>query len=303
MNDSVERYAETREIRPWYAGMLGLLVPGMGQVYTGRLTLAIRWFVVYGVAAIALGILVAPLSFLGGLLWLIAILTIRIAALVEAAVFAARNQSVVRQSYNQARYHFGILIAAQLILLASVQPVRQLGMEAFRIPTGGMENALLVGDYIVVDNRPGYTPQGGDVIVFKFPLNRQLNYVKRCVAVGGQTVEIRERELFVDGQRVMEPPTVIFTRPQPAPEGVRERGIFGPDGAIWNHDHWGPMTVPEGNCLVLGDNRDNSADSRYWGFVPQSDVRGKVAYLYFSFDKHAGRFGAVRWSRIGKKVG
>jgi len=283
--------------------MLGLLIPGMGQVYTGRLTLAIRWFVVYGVAAIALGIFVAPLSFPGGLLWLIAILTIRIAASVEAAVFAARTRRIVLQPYNRASYHFGILILGYLILLASVLPVRQWGMEAFRIPTGGMENALLVGDYIVVDNRPGYTPQGGDVIVFRYPLDRRLNYVKRCVAVGGQTVEIRARELWVDGQRAMAAPTITFTRLEPFPKGTRERGIFSLDGANWNRDHWGPMTVPEGKCFVLGDNRDNSADSRYWGFLPRADVRGHVAYRYFSFDKHAGGFGAIRWSRIGRKVG
>jgi len=206
--------------------------------------------------------------------------------------------------------------------------IRVTTVEAFRIPTGSMEDTLLVGDFLLV-NKFVYgirTPdwigipftkfgfslpstrlpgprhvEPGDIIVFKYPLDPSLNYIKRCVAGPGQVVEVRNRELFVDGVRFPDPPRSKFTSKTPLPQDVRERGIFAPAGARWNRDNYGPLTVPPEHYFVMGDNRDSSADSRYWGFLNEKDIVGRALVIYFSWNKHAPLhkfYEKIRWNRI-----
>ena len=167
--------------------------------------------------------------------------------------------------------------------------IRVTTVEAFRIPTGSMEDTLLVGDFLLVNKfiygirtpdwigvpftKIGFhisstrlpslsDPEVGDVVVFRFPQKPDLNYVKRCVAVGGQTVEIRNKILYVDGEPSEFAKFTKFTRKQILKKGVGERGIYSPYGRPWNHDNFGPITIPEDQYFMMGDNRDNSADSR-----------------------------------------
>ncbi|NUO18272.1 signal peptidase I [bacterium] len=214
-------------------------------------------------------------------------------------------------------------------LIIMVFFIRVTTVEAFRIPTGSMENTLLVGDFLLV-NKFVYgirTPdwigipfteigfsipstrlpapsevKPGDIVVFKYPLDRNLNYIKRCVAGPGQTVEIRDRQVYVDGKVWPNPPESKFTGPAPIRAGIGEPEIVRRWGASWNHDNFGPVTVPEGHYFMMGDNRDNSADSRYWGFLPESDIVGKALIIYFSWDKNQGLskiYKSIRFNRIG----
>ncbi|MCL4304415.1 signal peptidase I [bacterium] len=207
--------------------------------------------------------------------------------------------------------------------------IRVTTVEAFRIPTGSMENTLLVGDFLLVNKfvygirtpdwvgipftdigfslpstrlpAPGKV-ESGDIVVFKYPLDRSLNYIKRCIAGPGQTIEIRDRQVYVDGTVFENPPHSKFTSPSPLRAGLAERGIFNPRGEPWNHDNFGPLTVPDGHYFVMGDNRDNSADSRYWGFLPENDIVGKALIIYFSWDKNRSLsefYRSIRYSRIG----
>lgn len=210
--------------------------------------------------------------------------------------------------------------------------IRVTTVEAFRIPTGSMENTLLVGDFLLVNkfvygirtpdwlgvpftdigfSFPSYRFPGprsvksGDIIVFKYPGDRTLNYIKRCVATPGQILEVRNKQLYVDGEIFENPPESKFLSRSRVKRGIRERGIFGPKGNSWNHDNYGPITIPEGKYFVMGDNRDNSADSRYWGFLPEEDVVGKALLIYFSFDKHTRLnefYKFVRWERLGNWI-
>jgi len=207
--------------------------------------------------------------------------------------------------------------------------IRVTTVEAFRIPTGSMENTLLVGDFLLVNKfiygirTPDWigipftdigfsipstrlpapsSVKAGDIVVFKYPLDRTLNYIKRCVAVPGQVVEIRSRQLYIDGVPFENPPESKFTGPRPIQAGLAERGIFSPRGEPWNHDNYGPLTVPDGHYFMMGDNRDNSADSRYWGFLPEEDIVGKALIIYFSWDKNRAIsefYKSVRFGRIG----
>lgn len=219
-----------------------------------------------------------------------------------------------------------------ITLILMVFFIRVTTAEAFRIPTGSMEDTLLVGDFLLVNKfvygirtpdwigipftRVGFTVPSvrlpgprkvrqGDIIVFKYPLDTKLNYIKRCIATPGQTVEIRSRQLYVDGMPFENPPRSKFTNSAPLPPNIRERGIFGPADAKWNHDNYGPLKVPEGHYFVMGDNRDNSADSRYWGFLREEDVVGQALVIYLSWNKNAPAkrfYEMIRWNRMARMI-
>lgn len=186
------------------------------------------------------------------------------------------------------------LLVAILIFLV----VRTFAFQAFRIPTSSMEQTLLPGDFLFVNKfaygaelpftdfrLPGYAkPKRGDIIVFQFPKDPKQDYIKRCIAVEGQTVEVRNKQIFVDGQLLDESYT-IFRDPH-VQSDVR--------------DNMAPFKVPPGHLWMMGDNRDASYDSRYWGPVDMKLVRGKAWVTYFSWDKtrHLPRFGRMfHWIR------
>lgn len=255
--------------------------------------------------------------------------------------------------------------------------------EAYRIPTGSMENTLLVGDFLLVTKftygattprnvpftdwrlpyfkLPGFKdPERGDIIVFDFPGDKDeleskevVNYIKRCVGLAGDTIHIVGKKLFVNGVEFPDPPHVVYdkvTRPQNF-----TNGRIYPKSAPWNEDYYGPIRVPkkgdkikldaanfdswrmfalkEGHTIqigaggtvtsdgaalpdneytvernylfMMGDNRNNSLDSRYWGFMPEENVVGQAFMLYWSWDANISftdffkLLGSIRWGRIG----
>ena len=193
----------------------------------------------------------------------------------------ARTKSAVRE------YVEAIVLA---IILTVV--IRGLVIQAFRIPTGSMEDTLQVGDFLFV-NKMIYgseidigwqgqrfvyfrfpairEPKPGDIIVFRFPEDPARDFIKRCVAVGGQQVEIRDKVLFVDG-KPRDEPYVSHKDPRVL---TRETA----------RDNFGPYVVPQGHLFMMGDNRDNSHDSRFWGALPRSLVKGQAMILYWSWDE------------------
>jgi signal peptidase I len=177
-----------------------------------------------------------------------------------------------------------------------------------------MENTLLVGDYILVDKFGPFTyyPQPGDLVVFKYPWNPKLwrypadpniEYIKRCVAVGGQTVEIINKKLYVDGEPFPEPPAVKHMDPYILSRADKSYPVFQQD--LGSLDNFGPVKVPPNSYFMLGDNRDNSSDSRDWGFVPQENIRGKAGIIYLSWNSQVPSHALsrkIRWSRLGKMI-
>ncbi|MBS1903623.1 MAG: signal peptidase I [Bacteroidetes bacterium] len=274
------------------------------------------------------------------------------------------------------------LLVAGVIALV----IRSFMFQAFRIPTGSMKNTLLVGDYLFVNelaygfHTPKYLPltnwkiphfgfnyrdvKQGDVIVFEYPGDRDLvepkeknvNYIKRCIAVAGDTLEVRDKQVYVNGKEFKNPPNSRYNFP-PLPKGHPEEGIFPRGNTTWNHDNYGPIRIPkkgdvialssanidawsvfiqreghscecgadgsvtidgkkvtsytvERNYLwMMGDNRDDSADSRYWGFCPVDNVIGSSMFIYWSWYNPPGDTGDgydpeepqnlhVRWNRL-----
>jgi signal peptidase I len=191
------------------------------------------------------------------------------------------------------------IIIAVLIALF----IRTFVVQAFKIPSSSMESTLLVGDYILVNKfiygiRIPYTaikffqfkkPRRGDVIVFIFPLDPSKDFIKRVIGTEGEKVEIMHNKIYIN-DRPIEDPWGHFAR-KALPEYIRRMENFG------------PVVVPKDSLFVLGDNRDNSEDSRFWGFLRANAVLGKAFIIYFSWDWNAENLlDKVRWSRIGKLI-
>ena len=171
--------------------------------------------------------------------------------------------------------------------------IRTFVVQAFKIPSPSMVPTLLVGDHILVNKfLYGFRvpfgdgrimefkePKRGDVVVFKYPKNRKLDFIKRCIAVEGETIEVRAKQIIIDGKPIDDLHGVFYS----------DDGSF-----LKGRDTFGPVTVPEGKLFFMGDNRDNSNDSRFWGFVDKADVKGKAMVIYWSWNK------AKKWPRFSR---
>jgi signal peptidase I len=163
-------------------------------------------------------------------------------------------------------------------------------VQAFQIPTGSMEPTLLVGDFLLVNKLVYTTPATSieravlprkdigrqDIVVFKYPNELSKDFVKRVIALEGETVEIRDKQVFINGTAIDDPHKVH------GDEHVNSKDDFYQYDDIIR-DNFRPVVVPAGHCFVMGDNRDNSMDSRYWGFLPMSYIKGKPWIIYFSY--------------------
>ena len=199
--------------------------------------------------------------------------------------------------------------------------IRAFGVEAFKIPTTSMENTLLAGDFLLV-NKTAYgvevpgaglrlpamrEPRRGDVIVFNPPHDHTKSYVKRVVGAPLDTLEMRDKILHRNGLPVAEPYARYLDGHGDAVHpgmGWQSHHLIASTGRGRHpsRDNWGPLVVPQGRYFVLGDNRDNSEDSRYWGFVDRASIRGRPWFVYFSFDPAASWPRAVRWDRLGRAI-
>jgi signal peptidase I len=187
---------------------------------------------------------------------------------------------------STAREYFESIVVAVILALF----IRTFVVQAFKIPTGSMEENLLIGDHLLV-NKFVYGPTAssleetllpidtisrGNVIVFKYPVEPERDFIKRVIGLPGETVEVRERKVYINGTAIDEPyahyllPASSADYHEVTSFDVRER--------------YGPVTVPADHYFVMGDNRDNSQDSRYWGFLPRSLVKGRALVIYWSYE-------------------
>jgi len=200
-----------------------------------------------------------------------------------------KRKSTIRE------YAEAILIALLLALF-----IRTFVVQAFKIPSGSMKNTLLIGDHILVNKfiygiknpfsgstwMPVKQPQRKDIIVFRYPVNPSQDYIKRVIGIPGDRIEVKDKKVYVNDALLDEDYT-IFLDNKIIPGNVQSR------------DNMPPVTVPEGSLFVMGDNRDNSYDSRFWNFVELKAVKGKAFILYWSWNKENT---SVRWNRIGDLI-
>jgi signal peptidase I len=214
---------------------------------------------------------------------------------------AAGMPAVVPRRKSQLREYAEALGVALLLALA----IRTFVVQAFKIPSGSMLPTLEIGDHILVNKflygprleipltqmslgqLPGIRkPKAGDVVVFIWPKDRSKDFIKRVIATEGQTIEVRDRQVFIDGKPWDDPHATWMAQKRTSAPGAAG-------------DNYGPYTVPKDHVFVMGDNRDQSYDSRFWGAVPMSDIKGQALVIYWSWD---GPDRWVRWDRLGRLV-
>jgi signal peptidase I len=203
------------------------------------------------------------------------------------------KKSVLRE------YTESLVIAVVLALF-----VRTWVFQAFKIPTGSMEPNLLVGDHLIVNKMmfsptasaleravlPMRTITRGDIIVFKYPEEPERDFIKRVIGLPGDRLELRRKVLYINGEPLTEPYAHLS---EPASDSPGVTGDL--------REFYGPVTVPQGQYFMMGDNRDNSQDSRYWGFLPEHYVKGRALFIYFSFAEGESMthvLSGTRWERL-----
>ena len=186
---------------------------------------------------------------------------------------------------STAREYFESIVVAVILALF----IRTFVVQAFKIPTGSMEENLLIGDHLLV-NKFVFGPTAsaaekavlpiadikrGDVLVFKYPVEPERDFIKRVIGLPGETVEVKERKIYVNGAVVDDSHAHYLL---PATSDYHEVTSFDV------RERYGPVTVPPNQYFVMGDNRDNSQDSRYWGFLPRDLVKGRALVIYWSYE-------------------
>ena len=238
-----------------------------------------------------------------------------------------RALELANKRRTSGKLHFFMHWAKVIVLsLALFVVIRAFGVEAFKIASGSMEHTLFEGDFLLINKLvygagiPGsraklpalHPPRNGDVIVFTYPVDPTLNYIKRIVGSPGDTVEMRDALLIRNGKPVNE--DYVQRSPEEADQTDDDfrwqKAYLAGNAAISTYhpsrNNWGPLVVPPHDYFVLGDNRDNSSDSRYWGFVADSLVRGQPIVVYYSYAPDTGDrldwLTRLRWKRFGEIV-
>lgn len=214
---------------------------------------------------------------------------------MESSAAGVIKPSEIREKSKTREYVESILWAIVLALI-----IRTCVVQSFKIPSGSMEDTLLIGDCLFVNKfvygiKVPFTdlrlpslrdPQRGDVVVFKYPEDRSKDFIKRLVGVPGDEIEVRDKRLYVNGI------------PEQNPRAVHKDQQVLPR-ALTKRDNFGPVRVPANAYFVMGDNRDHSYDSRFWGFVSNSDLVGHAFIKYWSWNQDNWQ---VRWQRIGRLI-
>ena len=242
--------------------------------------------------SIIVSILLFILSLLAFLLWAFLRAFGPIGSIIGALIIVAALAGSVLIIKTKFEISFprsiGVFVACLLLFSCVHLFFKEFVVQAYKIPSRGMEPTILKGDFFLV-NKYIYQliePETGDIIVFPFPEDTSKDFIQRVVGVEGDEIEIIDKQVYVNQQKLLES-YVINTDPVIIPKDARPR------------DNLGPLTVPPNSLFVLGDNRDHSYDSRFWGFVDRRQVKGKASLIYWSWSQDDSR---VRRERIGVSI-
>lgn len=284
--------------KKYIACLLTFATVGLGHIYAGEPK-----------KGIGLYLLTLGFSFLMSIIFLIApriALILLIIGVIALFIYILRDvlnivklksQSYIKKNYNKWYVYLLIIFLTSFIIGPLLKET--LGIKSYKIPSGAMEPTLLIGDHISI-NKFIYgisipfidkkilqfkKPERGDLVVFIYPEDSSKDFVKRVTAIGGDTIRIIDKKVFIN-DKLSDDPYGFYSDSR-----IINQGDTGA-----SRDNFGPVTVPQDSLFVLGDNRDKSYDSRFWGFVKTKKVRGKVLFIYWSWESPFYNF---RWSRIG----
>lgn len=279
----------TKKRKPFFAALLSSITPGLGQVYNGQIIKG-------GILFLATFLLIFILSFTGlqyqfyGMFAIILFVLFFWLFIVVESFFAARKiKEITPKLYNR-WYVYLILALLALgldIISADFFMKDVLGIKFYKIATNSMQPSVLKGDHLIV-NLKYYKSKNlhrGDLVVFEFPANPSKEFLKRVVALEGEKLEIKNKRIFINDRPITEDYKIHLDS-----RVFVEKSDYSYND--FERDNFGPSIIPSDHCFVMGDNRDNSMDSRHMGHLPLSNIKGKAVYIYFSWDI----------LRVGKKL-
>ena len=295
--------------RPWLAALLTILEIGLGHIYAGNFKRGLSLFFIGQLLSLAFiaSLLVITPGAISMVIRILVIIAFTIYCILDAVLIARRK----KEDYKPAKYNrWFVYVGYLLITVLFVQTyityiVVPYWIQPFKMPTGSMEPTLLVGDHALINKHiyRSAEPHRGEIIVFGYPPDPSVPYIKRLIGVPGDTIEMVGRTVYINGKAIKEKYTQ-YTNPNS------------------DTDHFGPYRVPPDQYFVLGDNRDNSQDSRFYGFVPMRNLLGKPLMIYWSYetsrdeylraspsdqisqaaDKVMHFFSKTRWNRTFKAI-
>jgi signal peptidase I len=269
---------EKKRRNPFLAGLLSLLAPGLGQIYNGQGALGLIFFLISGGLPILGGVFGWPRRFVGLVALSLVAIVFSLFVIIHAFVQARRVKETKPKKYQTtAVYALLIVLSLGLTILVPKRIwMSILGVSPYRIATGAMEPTLHKDDLLMANPRAygGRKPQRGDLVVFQYPKDLTKEFVKRVIGLEGDKVEIRDKQVFINDERIEESYKVHI-----------DSQVYTKNSEDIVRDNYGPVEIPTGQCFVLGDNRDNSLDSRYWGALPLANVKGQALYIYWAKDK------------------
>lgn len=274
---------------PCITFLLSLFCPGLGHMYIGLLRKGIILATIGALYIHLLSLGLMGMTFESLAMYVIIAIAYFIYIIVDSVITAFRKQDYQLKQYNNWRFYVSFAILTLCLNVGSSAVSKRYGaLEAFKTPSGSMMGTLLVGDHLIADRTyPGAAaPTRGDIIIFRYPMDPRKNFIKRVIATGGDTVEIVDKRVRLNGLFIPEP-YALHT----------DSAVL--DAAEGRRDNIPPATVPEGSVFVLGDNRDDSHDSRYWGFVEDKDIKAKALYIYWSWNTVTS---TPRFKRIGALI-
>jgi signal peptidase I len=309
----LEDIAIKKRRRWWVAGLLSFIVPGLGQVYNGQETKGLFYYVILSVwGGILIGLiyylLKPPVTHIDiGITCLLALISMILWIFI---IFESiRTAKQISSEYTLKRYNkwyiYLLIILIIRLIDFSVETVviKNTIFKAYKIPAGSMMPTLLTGDHIICDL--SYyrlnNPARGDIVIFKWPMDESKDYVKRIIGIPGDKIQIINDDLYINNEKLELEFVEKYSLGQEKEADIYQETLGKVSYQILDqmkrYENFGPITVPDGEYFVMGDNRDNSNDSRYWGMVKRHQIYGKPVFIYFSWDRKTL---AIRFSRIGE---
>ena len=268
---------------PIIAAVLSFLAPGLGQLYNAQILKGIIFFLAFLLIPIILFLAGLQFQFYGLVVILLFSICLWLFIIGEAFFSAKRKKEVVLKRYNKWYVYLLIILLMLGTYIIPTDFIANIASETlkfsvYKMSTGSMEPTLSIGDYLIIDSKyfKKSELQRGDLVIIQYPKDPTKDFIKRVIALEGEKIEIKNKQVYINDAAI--------------PESYKVHKDINVDEAI--RDNFGPALVSSDHCFVLGDNRDNSMDSRFWGFFPLRNIKGKPLYIYWAKDKN----------RIGIKI-
>jgi signal peptidase I len=272
--------AEKRTRNPFIAALLSLLAPGLGQIYNGEGALGLVFFLVSIALPFPWGVSGWPRHFTGLVAYVIAAIAFWLFIIVHALIQARRIGKTELKKYQTTPVlAFFIILSLGLMIIPARIWMSSLGISPYRMATSTMMPTLQMDDLLMTNPKAydGPAPKRGALVVFVYPRDPTKQFLKRVIATEGETIEINNKQFVIDGEPLQESYKIhVDTHINTKSDSSNYEDVI--------RDNYGPVTVPPGHCFVMGDNRDNSMDSRFWGFLPLANIKGQALYIYWAKD-------------------